>query len=143
MRGKRMLVKPEPKPARQTGRDIMSNYWEERCRVVKPTPAVTKTDHARLADLGLTVISYQNVATAPDENGGTYWLPRDIIGRDGKTLIRWYEAGDSGNTYASHGWEPWHDGMFGGHYESLSSALAWVERARAIRAGTATDFRGR
>lgn len=105
-------------------------------------PAFTGADHDTLKALGLCVISYQRETTLPDAEGRRWWLPRDIIGTDGKTLIRWYEPGDSGAAYATAGWEPWHDGMFGGLSERLVSALAWVQRARAVRAGTATDFRG-
>lgn len=82
------------------------------------------------------VVSYLRTTT-PD---GKNWLPRDIIGKDGKTLIVYRLAADG--EYRIDGWEPWHDGMFGGRRENVQSAFAWVERAIAVRAGTAKDFLG-
>lgn len=88
------------------------------------------------ADDRFTVVSYLRTVT-PD---GKNWLPRDIVGKDGKTLIVYRHASDG--VYAIDGWEPWHDGAYGGRYQSVQAAFAWVERAIAVRAGIATDFRG-
>jgi hypothetical protein len=89
-------------------------------------------------ELGLRVVSYLN----KHSDCGKYWLPRDVVGLDGKTLIVWRPAGkDSG--YAVDGWHPWHDGMHGGCNETYIGALSWVQRAKDIRAGKAKDFSGR
>ena len=81
------------------------------------------------------VISYLNATMIDGER--VYWLPRDIIGTDGKTLIVYRKADD---TCRIDGWEPWHDGMFGGRRENVESAFAWVQRAKDMRAGKAKDF---
>lgn len=93
----------------------------------------------RIGVLGLRAVSYLHEAVAC-ANGTTEWLPRDIIGADGKTLVVHRKADD---VYTIDGWEPWHDGMFGGRYASIHNALAWVERAIDIRAGRASNFLGR
>ena len=100
------------------------------------SPRITTADHERMAAMNLRVMSYQTVAE------GGYWLPRDIIGADGKTAILWRAAGEGPVAYAVDGWHPWHDGMFGGCCAHLASALAWVQRARDVRAGKASSFRG-
>lgn len=89
----------------------------------------------------LTVIAYLREAV-PDPNGlgASYWLPRDLIGNDGKTAIIYRLASDG--EYSINGWEPWHAGMFGGRYENVANALAWVDRAIAVKAGKARDFLG-
>lgn len=94
------------------------------------TNPITLDDVQRLNILGLRVVSFQHQA----KDG--LWLPRDIIGMDGKTLIRW----DTDDGYAFHGWAPWHDGMHGGRYETLGACLKWVQCAVDIRAGRATTF---
>ena len=101
-------------------------------KVQAPPPPLTRQDIYDLGPMGLRVVSYQREAC------DGFWLPRDMIGADGKTLIRW----ETDDGYAFHGWSPWHDGMFGGRYQALGSALAWVRRAREVRAGTAANFLG-
>lgn len=102
-------------------------------------PAVfSSADLERIGDLGLTVIAHQSKAVV--DGGRVLYAPRDLIGKDGKTAILFRFASDG--EYNIDGWEPWHDGMVGGRRECLSSALAWVERARDIRAGKASDFLG-
>ena len=101
----------------------------------------------RIMELGLNTVSYRDEAVTcllpPDLHGGATtrneWLPRDILGEDGKTLILWREAD---RNYSTPGYEPWHDGMFGGRRSSIHSALEWVQRAKDIRAGKARDFLG-
>lgn len=100
-----------------------------------PRPRATGADYSRMDAMNLRVMCHQHVA----EDG--WWLPRDIIGADGKTAILWRPAGPDGG-YAVDGWHPWHDGMFGGCSTHLSNALGWVQRARDVRAGLAKDFSG-
>lgn len=91
--------------------------------------------------LGLRAISYRRgPGTALEcRDGQRRCLPRDLIGTDGKTLIVFREAD---HDYSIAGYEPWHDGMFGGRRESIESALAWVQAAREVRAGTRASFLG-
>lgn len=90
---------------------------------------------AMTSDLGLRVVSYQSKT----DESGKYWLPRDVVGQDGKTLIVYREAD---REYSIAGWCPWHDGMFGGRKSSYLNALAWVQRAMDVRSGKAKDFLG-
>lgn len=90
--------------------------------------------HQRMDAMGLVVMSYHM------RQEGGFWVPKHIAGRD-LALILWCEPGQSG--YARAGWQPQlgpHTN--GGVYSNLSSALAWVQRAREVLAGTAIDFRG-
>lgn len=106
---------------------------------VVPLPA---SHFERINQLELTIVSYLSLSrrvVGADSREREEWLPRDIVGRDGKTLIV-YRRSDS--EYGIDGWEPWHDGMFGGRRADILSALAWVERARDVRAGRAKDFLG-
>lgn len=106
-----------------------------RRRSAEPTPEppiVTIDDRRLLHDMQIEVICSQNIVV------NNVWVPRDMIGLDGRTAILWRVAGD-GN-YAIDGWEPWHDRMFGGRYKCLCSALGWVQRARDIRAGKREYF---
>lgn len=107
------------------------------------TPQLPPSHLIRAQELGLREISFQNKAVevqiAPGETRRE-WLPQDLIGLDGKTVII-YRLANDGN-YSIDGWEPWHDGMWGGRRENIHNALAWVERAKAVRAGTAKDFLG-
>lgn len=99
-----------------------------------PAPPDYATLHARMGEMELTVMSYQNRVE------GGWWIPKHIAGAD-LALILWYEAG-TGN-YSGAGWEP-HLGahVHGGRHDSLGNALAWVQRARDVRDGKAADFRG-
>lgn len=101
-----------------------------------PRPPIDGATLTRIGDMGLVVVSWRKVIA----NG--YYLPEDMIGRDGKTMIIWRAARDHNATYAFDGWHPWHDGMFGGCRATLASALAWVQCARDVRAGIVADFRG-
>jgi hypothetical protein len=106
---------------------------------VKPPIAGPGNFHAEAAELGLATVTYLRLAANCDD-GASRWIPEDLIGSDGQTLIRHRLAGH-GN-YDIDGWEPWHAGMFGGRYERFESALAWVRVARDVRAGRRDDFRG-
>lgn len=109
----------------------------------KPAPPERKPANFQttIQALGLSVVSYRSSAVECDD-GERLWLPRDIVGKDGKTLIVFRCAGrESG--YDVDGYHPWHDGMFGGCYPAIGAALAWVQRAQDIRAGKETDFLGR
>ena len=97
-------------------------------------PIVTRDDMTRLDAMDIRVMVYRR------EVVGTIGVPKDMIGRDGVTAILWRSKDDP--NYDFDGWEPWHDGMAGGRYKMLASALSWVQRARDVRAGKATDFRG-
>jgi len=97
-------------------------------------PIVTRDDLTLLGMMNLRVMCFR------PETVGNVGVPRDIIGLDGNTAILWRSASES--RYEFDGWAPWHDGMNGGHRKTLASALHWVQRARDIRAGSATDFRG-
>ncbi|USN14516.1 hypothetical protein DOMOVOI_00410 [Brevundimonas phage vB_BpoS-Domovoi] len=108
-------------------------------RKAEPAPKLPGNFHARADDLGLNTISYLNTAVTC-EDGVSRWLPRDMIGRDGKSAILYRPAG-YGN-YSIDGWEPYHDFMFGGRYANVETALAWLQRAHDIKAGKAEDFRG-
>lgn len=105
-----------------------------------PPPVFSGDDATRIRALELRVVSYQHEHTPHDAAGNSYWLPRDMVGADGKTLVRWQAAGDADNNYAISAWHPWHDGMFGGAYETMGAVLGWIERARDIRAGKETHF---
>lgn len=110
----------------------------------------------RTEALGLRVISYTSDCTPRDgDDGGTYWIPRDCIARDGRSAVLfhvkdsqldWRAECKGGMTYDFSGWEPFADGpygpMFGGRHRRFESALAWLERARDINEGWATDFSG-
>lgn len=99
------------------------------------TPIVTRDDLTLLGTMNLRVVCFRR------EVVGNVGVPKDIIGQDGATAILWRSRNDP--NYDFDGWEPWHDGMIGGRYKLLASALSWVQRARDVRAGKATDFRGR
>lgn len=86
-----------------------------------------------MQELSLRVTCYLNQT----DKTGKYWLPRDMVGADGKTLIVYQTADDR---YSINGWQPWHDGMFGGRYTSPDTAMAWVRTAREIRAGSRSHF---
>jgi len=103
-----------------------------------PAPYVPGNFQTQITALGLRATCYLNVSVICDD-GANLWLPRDLIGDDGKTLII-YRPADS--SYSIDGWEPWHDGMFGGRRDRIGNVLAWVARAKAVRAGTASNFRG-
>ena len=103
--------------------------------VPKPLPA---SHLMRIQNLGLMAVSYRRDSRECDD-GTREWLPRDIIGKDGKSLIVWREADSE---YTTAGYEPWHDGMFGGRRAEIHNALSWLERAIAVRNGTAKDFLG-
>lgn len=103
-------------------------------------PAALPTNFLAIAEsLNLRVVCYLNEFQECSD-GHTYWLPRDLIGADGKTLIIYRQAGE-GN-YSVAGWQPWHDGMFGGRNTTIHGALHWVKTAYDVRAGTISDFRG-
>lgn len=89
-------------------------------------------------ELELRVV-YHHVHKKIATREGTQYLPRDLIGTDGKTLVIWRAADDR---YHFDGWDVWHDGMGASRYESIFNALAWVRRAKEIRAGRAQDFLG-
>ncbi len=95
--------------------------------------------HAWADELGLNVITWLNIAVMC-EDGVSRWLPRDLIGSDGKTLIVYRSKTDG--VYSIDGWEPHHAGMNGGRYESFESALNWLKRAQDIKAGRAENFLG-
>ena len=107
-------------------------------RQPKP-PALPASHLQRIEALGLRTIAYLDYAIEC-ASGVKEWAPRDIIGADGKTAVLYREMD---RNYGFSGWEPWHDGMFGGRYRDIHSALAWIERAIDIRAGRETDFLGR
>lgn len=121
-----------------------ANPRPARARRLKPwdgkplaaAPIFTVADVARMRALDLTVMCYRRENSRDGDM--LLGVPRDIVGTDGKTAILWRDGGD-GN-YSIDGWEPWHAGMSGGRCEHMASALGWLERARAIRAGTATTF---
>ena len=103
-------------------------------------PVVTPEDIQRTQDMGLTVMSYLDASTLPGADGRSYWYPRILAAPD-LALIIWVPD-DEGN-YNFCGWEPQlGPHTFGGRRERLSSALAWVQRARDVRDGKVSDFRG-
>ena len=108
----------------------------KRAKPLAPHPGDGFT-RERVEALGLRVVSYTNF-TVLRPSGGC-WVPRDMLGTDGKSLIIYHYADKD---YAIDGWSTWHDGMFGGRYFSLGGALSWLERAIAVRAGREKDFRG-
>jgi hypothetical protein len=89
-----------------------------------------------IADLGLRVISH-STTTIVCSDGTPRFLPRDLVGRDGKTVVIWREKD---RKYAIDGWEPWHDGMSGGRCSTIGAALGWVQTAKDIRAGKRSHF---
>jgi hypothetical protein len=97
-------------------------------------PIVTLDDLTLLGTMNLRVMCFRR------EVVGNVGVPKDLIGLDGTTAILWRSKNDP--NYDFDGWEPWHDGMSGGRKRTLASALHWVQRARDVRAGKATDFRG-
>jgi hypothetical protein len=108
-------------------------------RKPKPQPDIRPVNFLAVADdLGLTVVSYLHESIECND-GVSRWLPRDLIGRDGKSLIVFRSAD---REYSINGWCPWHDGMFGGRCQTISSALHWIKTAKGVRAGTIADFRG-
>lgn len=118
----------------------------ERLEASAP-PQLPASHHAEMQELGLRAVYYlggsievQSCGCEPKREG----LPADIVGADGKTLIAFRPPGrDPGcNGYDFAGWTPFHDGMNGGAYRDLSSALWWVRRAMDIRAGRKSDFIG-
>lgn len=103
----------------------------ESRRDLRPDNFYLTIDH-----LGLRVISHSNEAVTCND-GVPRWLPRDLIGRDGKTVVIWRHKD---REYGIDGWEPWHDGMFGGRYQTIGAALHWVKVAKDVRAGRRADF---
>ena len=112
----------------------------------RKTESVKPPSHLELIrEMNLTAISHLDTYRDVVRSDGSIaheWLPRDIIGADGKTLIVHRVEGDAHNAYNISGWDPSHDGMFGGMREDILSALVWLQRARDIRAGRAKDFLG-
>lgn len=90
-------------------------------------------------EMELTVTCYLDEAIEVT-GGRQLWLPADLIGKDGKTLITYRHVGDKRNSYSASGWFPYHDHMHGGMHTTIHAALAWVQRARDIRAGRADHF---
>ena len=109
----------------------------------KTIPETLPSAHLiRAQELGLREVSFLRDSVKVDLGDGTTrneWLPRDLIGTDGKSLIIFRSADE---TYSIDGYEPWHDGMWGGRKASIHSALHWVETAIGVRAGTIKDFLG-
>lgn len=105
-----------------------------------PAPKLPGNFHAAAEALGLNIITYRPTAVMCDD-GVSRWLPQDMIGADGASAILFRPAG-FGN-YRFDGWEPICHRMFGGRYETVESALAWMQRAQDIRAGKAENFLGR
>jgi hypothetical protein len=89
-------------------------------------------------DLGLRTVTYLNKSIEV-EGGRKCWLPRDLIAMDGSCCVIWQPAD---REYNFDGWRPEHTGMFGGRYRTITSAFAWIERAKAVRAGTESNFLG-
>lgn len=116
-------------------------HMPRRQKAVPAPPAAifAGADHILIRKLDLTIVTYlyTEIVVEGDES---FWVPRDMIGADGKTMIIYRRGGDGSYRFA--GWEPWHDGMFGGRYETVSNALSWVQCARDVRAGIVADFRG-
>jgi hypothetical protein len=113
----------------------------KRTRTIAAPPQIaTTTDILKtIPSLNLRIISYLN-RTVPGEADQSYWVPRDMLSKDGNTLILWREAGEGSIAYNVPGWFPWHDGMFGGCCQTLGAALGWVRRAMDIRVGKAQHF---
>lgn len=136
-----MAIKTRLGAQRQNNR--MEKIFDEARKIKARNVETLPASHLIRADeLGLRAVSYLNVSRRVHFSDGEQreeWLPRDLVGGDGKTLIVWRHLDGS---YAIPGWEPWHDGMFGGRYADILNALAWVERARDVRAGRAKDFLG-
>ena len=105
---------------------------------IAASPKLPDSHLDRIRALNLTVVCYLNESRKVSD-GSREWLPRDIVGKDGKTLIVWREAD---RDYSIAGYNPWHGGMFGGRYAEIHNALAWVECAIDVRAGRRSDFRG-
>lgn len=102
-------------------------------------PAPLPRDHLIWSDdLGLRTVTYLNESVQTDANRRA-WLPRDLIAMDGSACIIHRPAD---REYSFDGWQPEHSGMFGGRYRTIQGALAWLERAQAVRAGTANNFLG-
>jgi hypothetical protein len=92
--------------------------------------------------MGLEVMSYFNRTTGLDGEGRTYWIPEHIAGADG-AFILWRYATDPKNNYKLDGWFPQiGPHIHGGFHSSITSALAWIQRARDVRDGKVKDFRG-
>lgn len=110
----------------------------------KLKPVALPNSHLEyLHNMNLTVVSYLNDSCkvcCHDGSERNEWLPRDIVAADGKSLLVHRAIGDTHNAYSIAGWDCWHDGMFGGMYASIHSALAWIETARDIRAGKRNTF---
>lgn len=94
--------------------------------------------YATIRSLKLRVIRHGREAVTCND-GIPRFLPLDMIGTDGKTVII-YRRKDG--DYDFPGWEPWHDGMNGGRYRRVTEALHWVQLAHDVRAGRRADFRG-
>lgn len=91
--------------------------------------------------MGLKVMSYQDHRTqVPDKDGRTFWIPEHIAGTD-LTLIVWRRGGDPKNQYGFSGWTA-QIGPFtnGGMHQTLTSALAWVQRRWDVRDGKCDEF---
>lgn len=91
-----------------------------------------------ITDLDLRVITHRR-DTVVCSDGTPRYLPQDLVGNNGKTVVIYREVD---RQYAIAGWCPWHDGMFGGRYVTIGGALAWVRAAIEVRAGKRADFRG-
>lgn len=104
-----------------------------------PIPFRGDPEHKTMTRMGLTTMRYRREASPPDADGKTWWIPEIVMGAN-LALIIWRAAGDS---YAVDGWQPQLGAnTYGGRYESLTNALAWLQRARDVRDGKAKDFLG-
>lgn len=101
-------------------------------------PAPLPPSHLdRCEAMGLRIVTYLNRAIQTEYR--SEWLPRDIVALDGQSLIVYRE---SDHEYDFSGWCPEHRGMFGGRYDTIHSALSWLQRAIDIKAGRISDFNG-
>jgi hypothetical protein len=100
----------------------------------KPEPKETPkpSTETLVHEAGLSILAWDYRTRSGRE-------PLHMTGDDGKTFVLFSPAD---TLYGFDGWVPHHDGMNGGRYRTIESALAWVHRARDVRAGKATDFLG-
>lgn len=117
---------PMPKPALQ----------RRARRDAPPLDLRPEDPYPRILELGLRVITHQH-GCVECRDGVRRSMPEDMVGTDGLTVVFW-RAPDM--SYNFHGWETWHDGMHGGRYREITSALAWVGTAKDIRAGKRDTF---
>lgn len=98
-----------------------------------PTPALPPSHLEAIRAAGFDVIGWQHVAVrvrCADGEERNEWLPRDLVHWEKRLFISYgIHAG-----YPDPGWSPTDGRHWGGHHDTVTSALAWFGWLEAQKA---------